>query len=50
MIIEYDSIYNEDIKDLLVELQQYLSDIDREKYNIVGENYQIEKFTVERHS
>ena len=28
MIIEYDSIYDEQIKDLLVELQNYLIDID----------------------
>ena len=27
-IIEYDSIYDEQIKDLLVELQNYLIDID----------------------
>lgn len=39
MIIEYNTKYDEQIKDLLLELQQYLSDIDKEKYNIVGENY-----------
>lgn len=44
MIIEYDSSYDEDIKDLLVELQQYLSDIDKEGYNIVGDNYREEYF------
>ena len=27
-IIEYDSIYDEQIKDLLIELQNYLIDID----------------------
>ncbi len=44
MIIEYDSKYDEQIKDLLVELQQYLSDIDKEKYNIVGKNYREKYF------
>ena len=33
MIIEYDSKYNEQIKDLLVQLQQYLEDMDKEGYN-----------------
>ena len=44
MIIEYSPNYDEEIKDLLVELQQYLSDIDKEKYNIVGENYREKYF------
>lgn len=39
MIIEYSPNYNEQIKNLLVELQQYLSDIDKEGYNIVGDDY-----------
>ena len=39
MIIEYSPNYDEEIKDLLVELQQYLSDIDKEGYNIVGDDY-----------
>ena len=39
MIIEYDSKYDEEIKDLLVQLQQYLADMDIEGYNIVGEGY-----------
>ena len=34
MIIEYDSKYDEQIKDLLVQLQQYLADIDKEGYHI----------------
>ena len=33
MITEYSPNYDEEIKDLLVELQQYLSDIDKERYN-----------------
>ena len=44
MIIEYNPKYGEQIKDLLVELQQYLSDIDKEKYNIVGDNYREKYF------
>ena len=39
MILEYDSKYDEDIKDLLVQLQQYLTDIDKEGFNIVGDGY-----------
>ena len=39
MIIEYNNKYDEQVKDLLEELQQYLSDIDKERYNIVGESY-----------
>ncbi len=38
-IIDYCSKYNEDIKDLLVELQTYIALIDREKYNIVTPEY-----------
>ena len=44
MVIGYSSNYDEEIKDLLVELQQYLSDIDKEGYNIVGDNYREEYF------
>lgn len=44
MIIEYDSKYDEEIKDLLVELQKHLSDIDKEGCNVVGENYREEYF------
>ena len=44
MIIEYNSEYDEQIKNLLVELQQYLSDIDKEGYNIVGEEYREKYF------
>ena len=38
-IIDYNSIYDADIKDLLVELQIYIASIDKEKYNIVGDKY-----------
>lgn len=44
MIIEYDSKYDEEIKDLLVQLQQYLADMDIEGYNIVGEGYRDKYF------
>lgn len=39
MIIEYDEKYNENIKDLLVELQEYIVSIDREGYNIITPEY-----------
>lgn len=44
MIIEYDSKYDEKIKDLLVQLQQYLADIDIEGYNIVEDGYRDKYF------
>lgn len=44
MIIEYDSRYDEQIKDLLVQLQQYLADIDKEGYNLVGCEYREKYF------
>lgn len=44
MIIEYDSKYNEEIKDLLVQLQQHLADIDEEEYNMVGDEYREKYF------
>ena len=39
MIIEYDKIYSEDVKELLVELQEYIVKIDKEKYNILTDEY-----------
>lgn len=39
MVVEYNAKYDEQIKDLLEELQQYISRLDKEGYNIVGENY-----------
>ena len=44
MVIEYDSKYDEQIKDLLVQLQQYLADMDKEGYNIVGDGYRDKYF------
>lgn len=44
MVLEYDLKYDEDIKDLLVQLQQHLADIDKEKFNIVGDGYREKYF------
>lgn len=44
MIIEYDNQYAEDVKNLLVELQEYITSIDKEKYNTITENYREEYF------
>lgn len=44
MIIEYDSKYDEEIKDLLVELQEHISAIDEEKYNIVTASFRENNF------
>ena len=43
-IVEYSSIYNESIKDLLVELQEYIAKIDQEKYNILTDQYKEKYF------
>lgn len=43
-IIEYNSNYEEDVKDLLVELQKYIVEIDREKYNILTDDFREECF------
>lgn len=44
MIIDYIEQYEEQVKDLLVELQEYISTIDKEKYNILTDNYREEYF------
>ena len=44
MIIEYDKKYSEDVKDLLVELQKYIVKIDKEKYNILTDEYKEKYF------
>lgn len=44
MIIEYDSKYDEDIKDLLLELQKHIVSIDKEGYNIITDSYREEYF------
>ena len=42
-IIEYNSIYDEQIKDLLIELQNYLIDIDDWHTQILSDNW-MEKY------
>lgn len=39
MIIEYDEKYIEDVKDLMVELEEYIVSIDKDELDQVGENY-----------
>ena len=39
MIIEYESKYEKEVKDLLVELQEHIVSIDKEKYNIISPEY-----------
>lgn len=43
-IIDYSSVYDNDIKDLLVELQEHIVMIDREKYNILTPEYRNKYF------
>lgn len=43
-IIDYDSKYDEDIKDLLVELQEYIVSIDKYKYNRITDSYREIEF------
>lgn len=43
-IINYSNQYNESIKDLLVELQEYMAEIDKEKYNILTNEYREKYF------
>lgn len=43
-IIDYDKKYDEEVKDLLVELQEYIAEIDREKYNILTDEYREKYF------
>ena len=44
MVVEYNSCYDEDIKDLFVELQEYIASIDKEGFNILTPNYREEYF------
>lgn len=43
-IINYSNKYDELIKDLLVELQEYIAEIDKEKYNILTNEYREKYF------
>ena len=45
MIIEYGAQYDEEIKDLLVELQEHIQSIDIEGYNVLTEEYRDLYFT-----
>lgn len=44
MIVEYSDKYCEDVKDLFVELQEYIVALDKEKYNIMGDDYRDKYF------
>lgn len=44
MIVEYEPIYSEQIKDLLVELQEYLITIDEDKHCILTNEYKEQYF------
>ena len=44
MIIEYAEKYKEEVKDLLVELQEYIVSIDKEKYKIITKEYRDNYF------
>ena len=39
MIIEYEEKYAEEVKDLFVELQEHIVNIDKEQYNIIAPQY-----------
>lgn len=39
MIIEYTETYKEDVKNLLLELQQHIANLDSEGYNVVGDKF-----------
>ena len=45
MIIEYEEKYAQEVKDLLVELQEHIVNIDVEKYNIITPQYREIYFT-----
>ena len=44
MIVEYDGIYDEEIKNLLVELQNHIKNIDIEGYNILTQDFKENYF------
>ena len=44
MIIEYNSRYNDSVKELLYELQEYIMNLDQEKYNTISQEYKEEYF------
>ena len=44
MIIEYNSRYNDNVKELLYELQEYIMNLDQEKYNTISPEYKEQYF------
>lgn len=46
-IIEYDKVYDESIKDLLVELQEHLIEIDDWNTQVMNKNYREENFNID---
>ena len=44
MIIEYNSKYDNDIKDLFYELQEYIMEIDKQGYNVISPEYKYDFF------
>ncbi len=44
MIVEYNEKYIEEVKDLFVELQEYIASIDKEGYNIVTSEYREKNY------
>lgn len=44
IIIEYEEKYENNVKDLLVELQEYIASIDCERYNILTDEYREKYF------
>lgn len=43
-IIDYSSEYSEKVKDLFVELQEYISLLDKEEFNVVGDDFREKYF------
>ena len=43
-IVEYNNSYEEEVKDLLVELQEYIASLDIDKYNIITDEYREKYF------
>lgn len=43
-IIEYNEKYSEKVKDLFVELQEYITSIDKEGFNVVGNDFKEKYF------
>ena len=44
MIIEYDKKYDEDIKELFYQLQEYIVSIDKERYNVISKKHKEHYF------